>query len=116
MAFEVVDRDQRFIGRKRQAFANQQADHYAADQAGSRRRGDGIDFADTDIGFVQNLANQARQDFDMGPCGDFGNDATEWPMRVILADDCLRQYLPVASDQRGSAVVAGGFKGQNQCH
>ena len=69
-----------------------------------------------DIGFVQHLADQPGQDFDMGPGGDFRDHAAERAMRVVLTDHRLRQDLPVAADQRRGAVVAGRFKGQDQCH
>ena len=97
-------------------FADQQADHHPADQPGSGGSGNGVDLADTDIGFVQHLADQSGQDFDMGAGGDFRDDAAERAMRVILADDRLRKDLPVASDQRRGAVVAGRFKGEDQRH
>jgi hypothetical protein len=65
---------------------------------------------------MQDLPDQARQDLDMGPRGDFGNHAAERAVRVVLPDHGLRQYLAVAPDQRGGAVIARGFKGEDQCH
>ena len=52
----------------------------------------------------------------MGARGDFGDHAAERAVRVILPDHRLREDLPVAADQRRGAVVAGGFKGKDQCH
>jgi hypothetical protein len=52
----------------------------------------------------------------MSPCSDFRDDAAKRAMRVILADHRLREDLPVASDQRGGAIVAGRFKSQDECH
>jgi hypothetical protein len=49
----------------------------------------------------------------MGAGGNFRDDAPERAVRVILADNRLRQYLPVASDQCGGAIVAGRFEGQD---
>jgi hypothetical protein len=34
-------------------------------------------------------------------------------VRAILADHGLRKDKPIGGDQRGRAVVAGGFKAQN---
>jgi hypothetical protein len=56
------------------------------------------------------LSNQAGKYFHMSSRRDFRDDAAERAMRVILADHRLRKDLPVASDQRGGAIVAGRFK------
>ena len=45
-----------------------------------------------------------------------GDDTAERAMRLILADHGLRQDLPVTGDQRRRAVVARGFKGEDQGH
>ena len=116
MAFKMIDGDQRLVGCKCETLAHKEPDHHPADQSGSRSRRDRVDLADADIGFVQHLADQSRQDFNMGPCGDFRDHAAERAMRVVLTDHRLCKDLPVASNQRRSAVVAGRFKGQYQCH
>ena len=64
----------------------------------------------------KHLADQPGQDFDMGAGGDFRDHAAERPVRVILSDDRLGEDLPIAADQRRGAVVAGGFKGEDQRH
>ncbi len=116
MAFKVIDCDQRLVRRQRQPLADQQPDHHPADQPRAGGRGDGIDFANGDIGFVEHLADQAGEDFDMGAGGDFRHHAAERPVGVILPDHRLGEDLPVASDQRGGAIVAGGFEGEDQGH
>ena len=116
MAFEMIDRDQRLVRRKRQPLADKQANHHSADQSGTGGRGDGVDLSNGDVGLVQHLADQAGKDFDMGAGGDFRDHAPERAVGVILPDHRLGEDLPVAADQRGGAVVAGGFKGKDQGH
>ena len=89
---------------------------YAADKAGTGGGGDGIDLADAHVGLGQHLADESRQDLDMGAGGDFRNDPAERTVRLVLANDRLRQNLAVGRYQRGGTVVAGGFKAQNECH
>ena len=124
MAFEMIDRDQRLAGRQRQALAGEQRDHHAADQAGAGGRGDGVDVGDGLAGLVQHLPDEVGQDLDMGAGGDLRDHAAERPVRLILADDGLRQDLPVARHQRrrscrrrrirgrGSAPFAAPFAAQ----
>ena len=116
MAFEVIDGNQRLACGEREALAREQPYHHPADQARSGGRRDRIHFANCYIRFVEHLADQRRQYLDMRTSGDFGHDAPKRAVRVILADDGLRQYLPVASDQGHGAVVAGRFKGKDQRH
>ena len=78
--------------------------------------GDGVDLADGHVGLVKHLPDQAGQYLDMRAGGDFGDDAAERAMGVVLADHRLGEDLPIASDQRRRAVVARGFKGENESH
>lgn len=116
MAFKVIDRDQRLSRREREAFADEETDHYSPDKAGSGCGGDCINFPDADVSLMQHLADQTGQDLNMRACRDFGHNAAERAMRVVLADDCLRQDLSVATDQCHGAVIARGFKGKNKSH
>ena len=52
----------------------------------------------------------------MGAGGDFGHHAAERAVRLVLADDRLGEDLAVAGDQRRRAVVARGFKAEDQRH
>jgi hypothetical protein len=65
---------------------------------------------------MQHLPDQAGQYLDMGAGGDFRDHAAERAVGIILPDNGLRQYLPVAADQRNGAVVARGFKGKDERH
>ena len=49
-----------------------------------------------DAGLGQHLADQAGQDLDMGAGGDFGDDAAERAVRLVLADHRLGEDVPVA--------------------
>ena len=116
MAFEMIDRDQRLARRQRQTLAGEQADHHPANQPRTGGRGDRIDLADVDAGFVQHLADQAGQDLDMGAGGDFGDNAAVRLVRRVLADHRLGENAPVAGHQRDRAVVARGFESEDQRH
>ena len=116
MAFEMIDGDERLADRQGQPLADQKSDHYAADQPRTRGRRDRIDLTDGDIGLMQHLANQSRQDLDMGASGNFRNYAAKGAVRVVLPDHGLRQDLPIAANQRRGTVVARGFEGKNEGH
>ena len=48
--------------------------------------------------------------------GDLRHHSAVRLVRLDLADDRLRKNAPVAGNQRRSAVVAGGFESEDQCH
>ncbi len=116
MAFEVIDREQRLARAERQPLARKQRDHHAADQSRPRGRGDGVDVGDALARLAQNPADEVGQDLDMRPRRDLRDHSAERPVRLVLADDRLGEDLPVAGDQRGGGVVAGGFEAEDQRH
>ena len=106
MAFEMIDRDQGLSRGQSQPLARQQADHHPADQPRTGGCGNRVDLADLGPRLAQHLADQRRQDFDMGARGDFGDDPAERLVRRALPDHRLGKDAPVAGHQGDRAVVA----------
>ena len=114
MALEMIDGDQRLAGGERQPLAGEQGDHHSADQPRSGGRRDRVDVADGQLRFVEHPPDQVGQDLDVRARGDLRHHPAVGLVGAVLADDRLREDLPVAGDQRRRAVVAGRFKAQDR--
>src|SRR3546814_3830989 len=72
-----------------------QADHHAADQAGSGGDGDGVEIGQGDPGGGQALGDQAVEMLDMGAAGDFRSEEhtseLQSLMRISYAVFCLKK-------------------------
>ena len=77
---------------------------------------DGVDVLDRQPSLVEHLADQPRENIDMGTRRDLRNDSAVGPVRLGLSDHGLRQHTPIAGDQRGSAVVTRRFEAQDHSH
>ena len=106
----MVDRDQRLAGGEREALAGEKRDHHAADQSRPGRRRDCVDVANRHVGVIEHLADQTRQDLDMGARRDLRDDPAIGLVRAVLPDHRLRENAPVAGHQRYRTVVARGLK------
>jgi hypothetical protein len=114
VAFEMIDRDQRLSARA-PALADQQADHHPADQPGPAVAA----IASTSPIAMSASCSTCRTSpagFRHGRGRRFPGPRRRTAGARHSAHDRLRQDLPIAADQRHGAVVAGGFKGQDQCH
>ncbi len=52
----------------------------------------------------------------MRACRDLRDNSAERPMRLVLADDGLRENPAVARNERRCRVVARGFEAEDQRH
>ena len=68
------------------------------------------------FGVVEHAPDQAGKNLDVRARRDLRHHAAVRLVRAVLADDRLREDLPVAGDQCRRAVVAGRFKAQEYNH
>jgi hypothetical protein len=113
MAFEVVDRDQRLARDRRHGLGRRQPDHDAADQAGARRRGDGIEVREVEPRLAQRLFDQEVDGLDMRARSDFGNDAAIGAMTVELGQHDMRADAPRVVDDRRCRLVAACLEAEH---
>lgn len=116
MAFEMVDRDERFARRVRERLTGDEPDHHAADQSRAGGRGDRVDVGQRDPGVGEHPFDKRREAIDMRARRDFGNDAAIGAVFGLLPRDAVRQNGPVAGDERGRGFVAARFKAEDQSH
>ena len=122
MAGEMVHPDQRQTRRSRQPLGAHHARQHAADQARTCGHGNAVDLAKRQARAVQRRFDGQVDLFGMGAGGDFGNDAAESRVQIILSHDNVRQdRAPVggAADHGSGSVVAGAFQAQYRlllCH
>jgi len=114
MADQMVDRQKRLSRCQRQGLGGGQSYHHAANQAGTRRGGDGVHLIQCDAGLGQRLLDQAIQYFQMGAGSDFRHHAPIRRMGFILAEDDIGQDFARsrrrALDHSGGGFVAAGFQ------
>ncbi len=110
VAFEMVDRVERFAGRSRQRLGRHQPDDKTADQAGAGRRRDRVDIPKVAPGAGEGMADEIIENLDMGACRDLRHDAAKGRMLLDLrADDVGHDPAGArrrSFDNRGGGLVA----------
>ena len=103
-------------GAQRQRLGGGQSHHHAADQAGSRRGGDGVNLSQFQTGFFQGAFDHAIQYFQMGAGGDFRHHAAIRRMRFGLAENDVGQNFAgpgrKTAHHRRRGFIAAGFQPQ----
>ncbi len=116
MRLEMVHRDQRLAGRQRDRLARGEADEKRADEARAGGGGDAVELGEAEPGLLHRRGNGAVERFDMGPCGNLGDDAAKGRM-IGLAEDDLRPYVAGtvarALDHSSRRFVAAGLDSED---
>jgi hypothetical protein len=106
VAFEVVDRDERFVEREGEGFGVEDADEQRAGQAGAFGDGDGVEVGEADVGFGDGLADDRDEVAQVLARGEFGNDPAVVGVECDLRGDHVRQDdRPMAQDGCGGFVA-----------
>ena len=84
MRFEVIDSDEWLTGGERDAFAGVQADEQRRGETGAVGRGDGVNFADGNAGFVERGTDNGINEFKVPARGEFRYDAAVGPVQLDL--------------------------------
>ena len=106
MAFEMVDRDQRRIGRHGQRLGAHQADHHPADKTRPGCRGDRVAIGQAYARIGQHALDHGGEPLGMRARGDLGHHSAEVGVFGILRGDPLRHDAPFAVDQRDRGFIA----------
>jgi hypothetical protein len=106
---QMVDGVERFAQRKSHGFGTGDADHQAADQAGTASNGDPIELRECDVRALERVLDDGGKQCDVPAAGDFRNDSAELGVkRVLIRCDAGNDVASITDDSR-SRVVARRF-------
>ena len=106
---EVVDRHEREPPRPGERLGRGKADEERPDQARTARDGDRVDVVQARAPPGERLAENGSDQLEVSARRDLGDDAAVARVQVGLRGDDVGEDTPVARDEGGGRLVAGGL-------
>jgi hydroxymethylbilane synthase len=117
MALEMIDRNERQAGRQSDGLGRAHANEHARKQPRSGGCCDAVEIRNPALCLRESTGDQSVQVGNMGPGGNFGNDATVRRMLGQLREHAIGQDAAAAyrgaADNGGGSLVAGGLDTEN---
>ena len=117
VALQMIDGEERLVGRDGDPLARRQTHQHAPDQPRPRRRRDSVEISGLDLRLLQRAADQFVEHLDMCARGDLRDDAAIGRMGRDLAHDLVGEDFAGAvgtqPHHRRSRFVTGGLQSQN---
>jgi hypothetical protein len=107
VAVEMVDRHERKAARPRERLRRGEPHEQRADEPGSLRDGHGLEVVEACLGLREGLLHHRRDELEVPPRRDLGDDAAVTGMQLCLRGDDARTDLALDGHERCGGLVAG---------